>query len=133
MPDSQNENTHKLLIIFLPGGSGVRTFRHLPPWSPAEGGRKGAGDILHHTVHRHLQEGRPKVGSRLKFKFENIYFDFFLFGRTVSFDVPPQEVSTKGSLEIYLREKNLIVIWPTSVLRSGQRAACVTAAAIQLD
>ena len=85
MADSQNENTHKLLIIFLPGGSGVRTFRHLPPWSPAEGGRKGAGDILHHTVHRHLQEGRPKVGSRLKFKFENIYFDFFyLAGRCLS-------------------------------------------------
>ncbi len=116
MADSQNENTHKLFVSSsLPGGSGVRAFRHLPPRSPAEGGRKGAGDILHHTVHRHLQEGRPEVGSRLKFKFKNVYFEYFFIWQDGVFRRSAAGGQYKRLIGNLLKRKNLNIIIPTSV------------------
>ena len=42
------------------GGAGVRESRHLPAGEAAGGGRQGPGPLLHHALHRHLQEGRPQ-------------------------------------------------------------------------
>ena len=102
------------------GGAGVREGGHLPAGEAEARRRQGARHLLHPALHRPLQEGRPyylQLSTLSRVSTVSTISPYLQVDlRTVSFDVPPQEILSRDSVTvtvdavIYYRVFNPIMV-----------------------
>ncbi len=79
------------------GGPRVRAVGDFPPWSSAQGRCQGSGHLLHHPLHRHVQEGRPQDGL---FRCSAAGGECVRAGDEVLFDVMTMQVLSRDSVTV---------------------------------